>query len=108
MVLVILVVFFSLFHAIAIYSLHTLILNKVDTTFYLYDTICCFAGPNYLQQFCQNAVHSLFSPFILYDIAMEVFSSQTRNNPALNPAQIQTLFSRTPMLSSLMQRCLQM
>jgi len=62
-----------------------------------------FVGPSYLQQFCQNAVNSLFSPFILYDIAMEVACYQTRNNQA----QLQSVF-RAPMLQSLMQRCLQM
>ncbi|XP_067937887.1 zinc finger SWIM domain-containing protein 8-like [Watersipora subatra] len=62
-----------------------------------------YNGPSYLQQFCQIAVNSLFSPFILYDIAVEVASYQTRNNPA----QYQSVF-RTPVLSSLMQKCLQM
>ncbi|KAF6029430.1 ZSWIM8 [Bugula neritina] len=62
----------------------------------------CYTGPSYLQQFCQMAINSLLSPFVLYDIATEIANTQTRNSPA----QFQSIF-RTPMLNALMQRCVQ-
>lgn len=57
--------------------------------------------------FCQNAVISVFSPFILYDIFMEVNACMSRGSHNMPVQQMQANM-RNPILNSLMQRCLQM
>ena len=61
------------------------------------------SGTNYLQQFCAATVNAVVSPFILHDIALEAAHYLARNNPA----QVQTQL-RSPILNSLVQKCLQM
>ncbi|ELT99043.1 hypothetical protein CAPTEDRAFT_47830, partial [Capitella teleta] len=60
-------------------------------------------GTNYLQQFCASAVNAIVSPFVLQDISLEAAHYLARSNPAQVSQQL-----RSPMLNSLLQKCLQM
>jgi len=61
------------------------------------------AGTNYLQQFCTSVVNAIVSPFVLLDIAMESASFLAASGVNQVTQQI-----RLPLLSSLLQKCLQM
>ena len=68
-----------------------------------FPVLCIVVGTSYLQQFCASTVNTIVSPFILLDIAMESANFLAGNNVTQVPQQL-----RLPMLSSLLQRCLQM
>ncbi|XP_013381125.1 zinc finger SWIM domain-containing protein 8 [Lingula anatina] len=60
-------------------------------------------GTSHLQQFCATTVNAVVSPFVLQDIALEAAHYLARNNPTQVSAQL-----RSPVLNSLVQKCLQM
>ncbi|XP_070544794.1 zinc finger SWIM domain-containing protein 8-like [Ptychodera flava] len=60
-------------------------------------------GTSFLQQFCVSAVNVIVSPFILQDIAIESAQYLTQ----INHAQFSTNL-RSPILSPIIQKCLQM
>lgn len=61
-------------------------------------------GHGYVQQFCQCAVNSVVSPFVLLDIATDVTHYVLRTHSHMPPHGA----VRTPTLNSVVQRCLQM
>ncbi|XP_064625296.1 zinc finger SWIM domain-containing protein 8-like isoform X2 [Lineus longissimus] len=60
-------------------------------------------GTNYLSQFCASAVNAVVSPFVLQDIAIESAQYLSRHNPVQLSSHL-----RSPILSPLVQKCLQM
>nr|XP_006816884.1 PREDICTED: zinc finger SWIM domain-containing protein 8-like [Saccoglossus kowalevskii] len=60
-------------------------------------------GTSFLQQFCVSAVNIIVSPFILQEIAIESAHYLTQTNHAQVSANL-----RSPILSPIVQKCLQM
>ncbi|XP_077999779.1 zinc finger SWIM domain-containing protein 8-like [Glandiceps talaboti] len=60
-------------------------------------------GTSFLQQFCVGAVNVIVSPFILQDIAIEAAHYLTQTNHAQFSSNL-----RSPILSPIIQKCLQM
>ncbi|CAH1795555.1 unnamed protein product [Owenia fusiformis] len=60
-------------------------------------------GISCLQQFCGSITNSVMSPFVIQDIAIEIAHYLARNNPAQVTQQL-----RSPLLNTLVQKCLQM
>ncbi|KAB7501706.1 Zinc finger SWIM domain-containing protein 8 [Armadillidium nasatum] len=59
-------------------------------------------GTQYLHQFCLCSVNSVVSPFVLYDLAVEVAAYLSRNSPPLYHQPL-----RSPILQPLVQKCQQ-
>lgn len=68
--------------------------------------LCALAaslGPSFLRKFCKAVISSVFSPYVLHDLALEA----ARHFAMYNPAQLSS-YLRSPAVSPIVSKCLTM